>query len=798
MAAVLLVLAAGDVRAATASGQEAADARAATTSGQEDADAPAATGPGQQADDAVTSGLGLEVVRGYGGEAASSAWLPVAVFLDPDRPVQADISVRADGPGRGQATESRSVEVAAGARTVHRFLVPARRVSVVVDEAGREPVTVEPELGPPDRGFLAGVLGTAPRGLPALRAEETRTNGTWVPVDPAWLERSMVALEPLGTLVAERAELAELSPAAAANLAAGVVAGTDLVVVADAEGPLDLEALGLPASPAVSATATSVPAGEGGEMAVRTLEPDAQAWTLTVGDLLDDTELSNRGDTDLDDTDLDDTDLGDTDGADGADGADAVLAAATDAGRGRVAVVGVSPGEAGLGEASQLWEDLVGPGSRGRPRPDHLARGGRDLSGLFAEGGDRQLPSLPWFPVFLAAYVAVVGPVNWFVLRRLGRRELAWVTVPAVTAVFTAAAFFAAVSDQPPGGSAGRVAYWLDGVGGEVAAVGVRSPTPADRTVAFPGEGWVVAPSTAGGGGARVERTPGSETRVRLTLDALEPGGAVAWRTHREDPPLRVEAVAGRDGTEVTVTNDTGSAVEDVDVRVATARARVGDLPAGASETVVLSGPRLPARGLGARPGPPRPGRPGRPGSTEGLERLVTPSPLDGSPGVAWAIGSVEGEATGVSVDGTPADDAGTLLAVGSSVRPPDDGPVAPMAVRRSFHGGPTLEVIGPSAVELSDEVVLRYRLPAAAGLGRLYGDLRHTDLDHPERADITIWDRRERRWVPHAEALAGGADPARFVSPLGQVYVRATGEFVPFEFSARTVSGVDTAEEEQ
>lgn len=218
LAAALVVLAAGGAGAQDAPGQDAPGQDAGRRDGRdEDAGVPA-------------SELGLEVVQGYGGETVRSAWTPVAVFLAPDRPVRGELTLRTGGrtggPGSGEVAESRPVEVAAGARTVHRFLVPARQVTVVLDEPDRQPVTVEPRPGAPGRGFLAGVLGTAPRGLPGLQAEETRMNGTWVPVEPGWLEQSTMAMEPLGTLVAERDELAELSSAAAANLAAGVVAGT--------------------------------------------------------------------------------------------------------------------------------------------------------------------------------------------------------------------------------------------------------------------------------------------------------------------------------------------------------------------------------------------------------------------------------------------------------------------------------------------------------------------------------------------------------------------------------------------
>ena len=47
-------------------------------------------------------------------------------------------------------------------------------------------------------------------------------------------------------------------------------------------------------------------------------------------------------------------------------------------------------------------------------------------------GGDQRVPTLPWLLGALVAYAVLVGPVNFAVLRRLGKRELAWVTIPVL------------------------------------------------------------------------------------------------------------------------------------------------------------------------------------------------------------------------------------------------------------------------------------------------------------------------------------------------------------------------------
>jgi hypothetical protein len=56
------------------------------------------------------------------------------------------------------------------------------------------------------------------------------------------------------------------------------------------------------------------------------------------------------------------------------------------------------------------------------------------------------LPSLEVPPaelllVVIVAYILLIGPISYLVLRRLDRRELAWVTAPLLVAVFTACSF---------------------------------------------------------------------------------------------------------------------------------------------------------------------------------------------------------------------------------------------------------------------------------------------------------------------------------------------------------------------
>jgi hypothetical protein len=52
------------------------------------------------------------------------------------------------------------------------------------------------------------------------------------------------------------------------------------------------------------------------------------------------------------------------------------------------------------------------------------------------------LPSFVYICCWLGLYIVIIGPVNYFVLRRMKRMELAWVTVPVLVVIFTCMAYF--------------------------------------------------------------------------------------------------------------------------------------------------------------------------------------------------------------------------------------------------------------------------------------------------------------------------------------------------------------------
>ena len=677
--------------------------------------------------------LGLSVAVGYDGRIADSGWQPVAVSLEPSRPVAGTVTVSVSS-NWGPVAERVSVEVAAGSLKIYRFLVPTGGVRVTVSEDGAEPVSVRGAGGARTSEFLVGLMGARAQGLPPLRSELISRSGQWVTVDPAWAELSPLALEPLGTVVADVAALQGLSPQGRANLAAGVTAGTDLVVVG--QGNVDLAALGLPWT------------------------PPADAWQMTGADLT---------------------------GEDAAGAGRGVIATAFPAGYGRVVLTPVQPGEPGLGRDGELWSALAGPNPRtssDNVSDYRVAQAPHQFARLLTEKGTRA-PALPWLGAFVAVYVLVVGPLNGIVLARMGRRELAWATVPMVTLIFTGGAFLGATAGRPPTGASATLAYWNDGAGGEFVAAGVRAPTPGTRSIQLPGS-WTARPMLNGGLQGTVTR--GEHTTVAMELTSLQLGGVAAWRGTREPPPFAVDATAGEEGVTVTVQNTSARPLVDVAVRLASTTRKLPDVAPGAEETVTLGGSAMPQASAYRDPFE------GLPLDVQGVVgvpvsmRAVLNSELaDGRPGVVW-VSAVDPEAgVPVRAGAETVRDHGAVVAVGTRIKQGEG--LSPYTIQRdgfvSANGGYRP---GPEAVEGAGEAFLRFRLPPGADATLLTNQLGRSNQTGGNPT-VTVWDRVARQWVPAADVLTD-VQPRRVVSPLGEVWARANGEMFPFEYSARTVAG--------
>jgi hypothetical protein len=64
-----------------------------------------------------------------------------------------------------------------------------------------------------------------------------------------------------------------------------------------------------------------------------------------------------------------------------------------------------------------------------------------DLVSIVEQNPSIKMPPFSAIALFLLAYILVLVPLNYFVLHRLRRRELAWITTPAIVCIFTIGAY---------------------------------------------------------------------------------------------------------------------------------------------------------------------------------------------------------------------------------------------------------------------------------------------------------------------------------------------------------------------
>lgn len=784
--------------------------------------------------------LGLEVEVGFAGQAVRRAWLPVSVFMEPDHAFQGELRVAVWNPGgqSGQQAAVQPVDVPAGSAKVFRFVVPPNdtvEVQVVPDDGEGVRISI------PNReegGYLVGLLdGTVPTGAPPLRAYAVDSKGAYVPVAAAWLDHPG-AFNTLSAVVVSSSSLGSLTDEQRRTLASDVVAGLDLVVVADSGAPPGLDALGLPD-----------PAGN-----IRSdpdltdalaVEPADGAWSVRAADVVEDAP-------------------------------DVPIAAAVNSGLGRVIVSGVALGVGPVGSHGSYWGLLLQPSGRsgGTLTNDGMGQAFASV-GEGLRSGQLELPPIGWFALFLLAYVVVVGPVNGIVLARAGRRELAWVTVPAVTVVFATGAWLTSADQSSSLGMAGTASYWIDGHGTELAAATVRAPRADEHTVTLEGSDWAVLAGAWSSTPTRVTSRPDG-VDVELHLEAMQVGTVVGQRPTTAEAPLAVTAAIVGDRIDVEVTNRSGQQLSDVRLRAGTAVDDIGSLASGETRTHRFeTRGTLPVEQQWADPFDGIREPDGSVLAPRSLEALLRFGVLDGNPGLVWVVGTFDpgGGAVPVLAGGARAADQGSFVAVG--VTPAQADPhLSPFEVGRQLitSGFGSASQPGPLAIEGQTDAVLRYRVPANGeltqltstldrgqlqqGMGemeachgdevagdegmrfrevcgpepllRAIGDACPEDANHcalqdrslfvcrdeepchtqpppPELLDalaeldigisgLEIYDREARTWTPIADVFGPGEGtvdaPARYLSPLGDVYVRVTGEFFPFDFSGRGLGG--------
>ena len=123
----------------------------------------------------------------------------------------------------------------------------------------------------------------------------------------------------------------------------------------------------------------------------------------------------------------------------------------------------------------------------------------------------------------MLGFIAIVGPVNYLVLRRLDRRELGWLTIPALTLLFAAGIYGAGAATKGGSVVVNTVSVVLIAPGARAAEVqsfyGVFTPTRGTRQLPLGRDALLASFDSDGigagdlGGDVRFEQGPNAAVR---------------------------------------------------------------------------------------------------------------------------------------------------------------------------------------------------------------------------------------------------------------------------------------------
>ncbi|MDB5082445.1 MAG: hypothetical protein JWP00_4369 [Chloroflexi bacterium] len=133
------------------------------------------------------------------------------------------------------------------------------------------------------------------------------------------------------------------------------------------------------------------------------------------------------------------------------------IAAERKVGAGRVVAMSVDlavPPLTDWNGSTQFWLELfsfnVTPPHQLYTETNPQIKNASDMLNLVTNVPELKLPDISTFFILLAIYMVLMGPVNYLVLKKVKRLALSWITLPALTALFTFMVLNYANS-QPPG-----------------------------------------------------------------------------------------------------------------------------------------------------------------------------------------------------------------------------------------------------------------------------------------------------------------------------------------------------------
>ena len=584
--------------------------------------------------------LQFDVFVGYGpganeGVVRESAWFPVVFEVYNDGPGFNGVVELAQQSGQ---VRTFATELPTGTRK--RFTIPAycsTQYGTMLDarlrdERGRiraESLGLRPRLTCDWRSPVLGGLPRTRGGLPAL-PEPKQKDGRFQPfcamLQPELFPDHPITLEGLQTIYLHSARALELKAPQAAALMAWLHGGGHLIVAVEQPGDIN----------AVPWLKTVLPCELDGLIhltnhaelqAWLTAEPEKPSWTeppVAAGSasrpartvirkgaatIVAPTEIQSLAgqlpnpydalarDAAFEAQPLQAAGLTMRDGWILAGTPEHPLIASAARGRGQVTVLAFSPELEPFRtwrNKSWFWARLSGVSPEWLATGSLTRQGGRSLDGIFGAMIDsRQIRKLPvgWLLALLVAYLVVIGPLDYFWLKRINRQMLTWLTFPAYVALFSGLIYLIGYKLR-----AGQT-EWNEFHVVDVMSHGDRadlrgrtygslySPMNADYPVASDQPFATLRGEQGRGGGAEVSRArieqQGNHFNAQLSVPVWT-SQLYEYDWWRQDPaPLRVKVQPVREGWRLEVRNPAHYPVTKACLAVAGRWFELGDLTAG-------------------------------------------------------------------------------------------------------------------------------------------------------------------------------------------------------------------------
>jgi hypothetical protein len=523
---------------------------------------------------APPAGLTFEAAALFDGHTRVGSWMAIDVHLKNDGPPIAG-ELRMTGGAQGKTRFGTVVDVPTQSDKTYRLYAQPPgfgreiEISLVSGASTIATTTATFSIHDPNQ-LIVGIVAERPGDIIAdldLLPNVNNVKPLTIPLDPAGLPTRVEAWGAIDRLIWQDTDSSRLESDQLAAMRGWIAGGGRLIIAGGTTGPSTLSTFPdemLPYRP--TSTADVAPASLNallGELPDGATDLPALAGTLTEG-----RSLASVGDQ--------------------------VVAAERTYGSGKVTIVGFDPTAAwlkGTSVAESLWRRLIPTRASGGPVT------GDDSQIVQAAS---QLPSLALPPIggliaLLGGYILLIGPINYIVLRRLDKREWAWVTMPALIVAFAVGAYGfgtllrgsdviineVAIVRGAPGATEGLAQAYF----------GVFSPTRGSYQLRVPGGALLSSPVSgdffsSDGTQASLDVLQGDPARVRDlgvgfgSLRTIRAESAVSVPLVEADLRLEDSKLRG------TITNKSNERLLAPAVVLGGTVAKLSDLAPGATATV--------------------------------------------------------------------------------------------------------------------------------------------------------------------------------------------------------------------